>query len=103
MNVPDYPVAVGRSGLRTEKGVSTSGLLGERLMLSKDPKYNSFAQRSWLYSEDPALNYRVTHLNNSHNDTTDVPVNPETTFSIGNETKGSTFKGWTYHRKKPIY
>lgn len=51
-------MAVGRSGLRKEKGVFTSGLSGEKLNLSADPKENSFAQRSWLTADDPALKIR---------------------------------------------
>jgi hypothetical protein len=51
---------VGRSGVRIEKGVSTSGLLGERLMLSDDPQRNSLVQRVWLYNDDPALKYRCS-------------------------------------------
>jgi hypothetical protein len=58
LSLPDAPVAVGRSGVRIEQGVSTSGLLGERLMLGEDPQRNSFAQRVWLYANDPALNYK---------------------------------------------
>jgi hypothetical protein len=52
------PVAVGRSGLRVEKGISASGLLGERYDTSDDPKRNSFVQRSWLPTDDPALVYK---------------------------------------------
>lgn len=55
----DAPIAAGRSGTRTERGVSTSGLLGERLMLTEDPKWNTMAQKSWLYSDDPALMYKI--------------------------------------------
>jgi hypothetical protein len=44
--------------VRIEKGVNTSGLLGERLMLSDDPQRNSLVQRKWLYCDDPALNYK---------------------------------------------
>lgn len=47
------PIAVGRSGDRLEKGISASGLLGERL----GP--GSFVQRSWLPYDDPALLYKV--------------------------------------------
>jgi hypothetical protein len=42
-----------------ERGPGTSGLSGERLNLAKDPSRNSFAQRSWLYSDDPALYYKT--------------------------------------------
>lgn len=58
LKLNDAPVAVGRSGVRIEKGVSTSGLLGERLMLSQDPQTNTLVQRQWLYNDDPALKYR---------------------------------------------
>ncbi len=51
-------MAVGRSGLRKERGVATSGLSGERLNLDDDPKRNSFADRAWLYYDDPALKIR---------------------------------------------
>jgi hypothetical protein len=44
--------------VRIEKGVNTSGLLGERLMVSDDPQRNSLVQRKWLYYDDPALNYK---------------------------------------------
>lgn len=47
------PIAVGRSGHRLEKGISASGLLGERL------QPGSFIQRSWLPYDDPALLYKV--------------------------------------------
>lgn len=55
----DAPIAIGRSGTRPEKGVSTSGLLGERLMLDDEPKRNTLAQKSWLYSQDAALAYKI--------------------------------------------
>ena len=59
MSSVDAPIAVGRSGHRVEKGVSTSGLLGEKLMIGSDPQRNSKAQRSWLYCDDPALGYKL--------------------------------------------
>jgi len=52
-------MAVGRSGVRQERGVSTSGLLGERLMTSEEPKKNTLAQKSWLYHDDPAVQYKL--------------------------------------------
>lgn len=52
-------MARGRSGLRKEKGVSTSGLSGERLLLSDDPRTNTLAQRAWLYTDDPALQVKI--------------------------------------------
>jgi hypothetical protein len=53
------PIAFGRSTNRPERGVATSGLSGERLNLSNDCHKNSLAQRSWLYSDDPALLIRM--------------------------------------------
>lgn len=53
------PAAVGRSGLRKERGCMTSGLSGERLNTAPEPSINSFAQRSWLYTDDPALKTRL--------------------------------------------
>ena len=54
-------MAVGRSGVRQEKGVcNPQGLIGERLMINpQEPQWDSEAQRSWLYSEDPALQIRT--------------------------------------------
>jgi hypothetical protein len=53
------PPAIGRSGLRKERGCMTSGLSGERLNTAFEPSINSFAQRSWLYSDDPALKTKL--------------------------------------------
>jgi hypothetical protein len=50
---------MGRSGARVEKGLSTTGLMGERLMLHCDKSKNSLVQRTWLYTEDPALRYKI--------------------------------------------
>lgn len=87
------PVAVGRSGSRMENGLNASGLMGERLMVSDEPQKDSFAQRSWLYADDPALNIRKNGR----------PVSPtvsETSLQIGEELSGNkSFKGWSYHRK----
>jgi hypothetical protein len=54
----DAPMAVGRSGIRKERGVAASGLSGERLNLTEEPKSNSFANRAWLPYDDPALKIR---------------------------------------------
>lgn len=59
MRTTDAPLAIGRSGNRVERGVSTSGLLGERLMKGDDPKRSTHVQRSWLYHDDPALHYKI--------------------------------------------
>lgn len=54
----DAPIAVGRSGHRTEVGINASGLLGERLLKSDEPSRNTFVQRTWLPHDDPALVYK---------------------------------------------
>mmetsp|Transcript_34627 Transcript_34627/g.35316 ORF Transcript_34627/g.35316 Transcript_34627/m.35316 type:complete len:203 (+) Transcript_34627:85-693(+) len=54
----DAPAAIGRSGLREERGLTGSGLSGEKYRTLADPALNSFAQRSWMYADDPALTYR---------------------------------------------
>ncbi len=54
----DYGISAGVSGVRHEKGKSTSGLVGERYNESDDPTRNSFYQRSWLPRTDPSLLYR---------------------------------------------
>lgn len=59
MHSSNAPPAQGRSGLRKERGCMTSGLSGERLNTAPEPSINSFAQRSWLYSDDPALKIKL--------------------------------------------
>jgi hypothetical protein len=54
----DAPPALGRSGPRTERGVKTSGLLGEQFNDGDDLGRNNFVQRAWLTAPDPALDYR---------------------------------------------
>ncbi len=76
-----------------EKGVSTSGLLGERLMVSEEPQRSSVVQRQWVPRGDPALSYRLNGV-----PTYQIPEE-DLAFSIGQELKGSSFKGWTHHRK----
>lgn len=47
---------MGRSGLRIEKGLNASGLIGERLLNSPDnPANNTFAQKAWQPCDNPAL------------------------------------------------
>lgn len=53
------PIAIGRSGSRIEKGVSTSGLLGEKLVLSSTKSTNTLVQRSWMPYDDPAIQYKI--------------------------------------------
>mmetsp|Transcript_41717 Transcript_41717/g.111225 ORF Transcript_41717/g.111225 Transcript_41717/m.111225 type:complete len:245 (-) Transcript_41717:209-943(-) len=52
------PWARGRGGHRVEKGLRTSGVLGEVYKRNSDPQGDTCAQRSWLYYEDPMLKYR---------------------------------------------
>ena len=49
---------MGRSGPRVERGVKTSGLLGERFNDGEELSRNNFVQRAWLYAPDPALDYK---------------------------------------------
>jgi len=58
LHSPDAPPAVGRSGRREERGLGGSGLSGEAYRAAANPAANSFAQRSWLYADDPSLTYR---------------------------------------------
>jgi hypothetical protein len=89
----DAPIAVGRSGTRQEKGISASGLLGERLMTSNDPKLNSFAQRSWLYADEKSIYYRK----NDNIPQAEVPQ--DMCLPIGGELSNEPFLGWAYGRK----
>lgn len=54
----DAPPVLGRSGKRVERGMKTSGLLGEQFNDGEDLGRNNFVQRAWLTSPDPALDYR---------------------------------------------
>lgn len=58
LHSPNAPPAVGRSGKREERGLGGSGLSGEAFRTASNPACNSFAQRSWLYADDPSLTYR---------------------------------------------
>lgn len=85
------PVAVGRSGHRLEKGISASGLLGERLQLSTEPTRNSFVQRSWLPYDDPALLYKV-------NGKPEAYMPNDVSLDIGSHTNVVKV-GWDHGRK----
>ena len=91
----DAPIAVGRSGVRLEKGVATSGLIGERLMVSDDPKMNSFCQRSWLPIDDPALQIKKNGRPISASNT-------QVTLLIGTNNSATEFTGWNHGRKSVI-
>lgn len=54
----DAPPALGRSGARVERGMKTSGLLGEQFYDGQDLGRNNFVQRAWLPTPDPSLEFR---------------------------------------------
>ena len=54
----DAPIAKGRSGLREDRGIAASGLVGERFDEKENPSTNSMVQRSWLPYDDPCLAYK---------------------------------------------
>jgi len=56
---PTAPIALGRSGRRIERGVSTTGLSGEKLFLTQNLGRNTLIQRTWMYQGDPALKYKI--------------------------------------------
>eukprot|EP01038_Epipyxis_sp_PR26KG_P006285 gene6285-8653_t len=92
LTTADAPIAMGRSGVREEKGLSTSGLIGERLLLSSDSKLNTLAQRSWLYDEDPALNYKI-------NGKPEAYMPNDVSLAIGGDITNKPFDGWNYQRR----
>lgn len=50
------PWVYGCGGARRERGMNTSGAIGEVYnQTSPNPQLNTDAQRSWLYSEDPMI------------------------------------------------
>ena len=44
---------MGRSGPRVERGIATSGMLGEVYKQDPDPQHSAECQRSWTH--DPAI------------------------------------------------
>ena len=90
MREGDAPVAIGRSGVRPEKGINASGLLGERLLVSDEPSRNSFVQRSWLPYDDPSLNYKVNGVPEAF-----MPNDVSLTLGGTNVTK----PGWVHARE----
>ena len=56
---PDAPIALGRGGARNERGISTSGAIGEVFKEGHDPQHNTAVQRSWVYQPDPMLKVRA--------------------------------------------
>ena len=68
---PTAPFAEGRGGARIEKGIATSGVIGEVFKQGLDPQRNTACQRSWMYQEDPMLHYKLNGLppNKPHENT----------------------------------
>ena len=89
----DAPIAVGRSGRRVEKGVSASGLTGERLCTIEDPTRNSFVQRSWLPCDDPALTYKVNGLPEAY-------MPNDVSLAVGSA-ENAVKPGWVHGRIMP--
>ncbi len=86
----DAPIAVGRSGHRVEKGVSASGLAGERLCTMDEASRNSFVQRSWLACDDPALTYKINGLPEAY-------MPNDVSLAIGS-TENAVAPGWVHGR-----
>lgn len=62
-NVPDQDdgpdtdlPAVGRSGARQERGIATSGMIGEVFKTAPDPQHSTACQRVWLPTSTLVLN-----------------------------------------------
>jgi hypothetical protein len=85
-------VAIGRSGARVDRGVSTSGLLGERLNDGDDVSRNSIVQRSWLYNDDPALGYKL-------NGKPEAVMPNDVSLPIGEDSSNIVQPGWVHGRK----
>ena len=47
--------AIGRSGARPERGIATSGMIGEVFKSGADPQHNTACQRVWLPSSSLVL------------------------------------------------
>lgn len=84
-------VAIGRSGARVDKGVATSGLLGERLNNGNDVSRNSIVQRSWLYNDDPALGYKL-------NGKPEAFMPNDVSLPIGEDPSNIVQPGWVHGR-----
>jgi hypothetical protein len=62
MRSKDAPWVYGRGGARVEKGMKTSGAIGEVFKECDNPQMNTACQRSWLYSEDPMLEAKRVNI-----------------------------------------
>ena len=90
------PYAIGRSGPRKEIGISPSGLLGEQLNLTENSSRNSLCQRSWLYSEDPAVNYKIHGA-----PIADMPN--DVSLNIGNFNEFESYKAGKHYGRKAVF
>lgn len=102
----EAPVAVGRSGARPEKGTSTSGLLGERLNMNPEPRINSLVQRSWMYTSDPALDYKINGVPRARmpNDVS-LAIGYDPNVEVMDNRSNETIKdawSWSHQRKSTI-
>lgn len=93
MSTENAPVAIGRSGARVEKGVAASGMCGEKLNLGHDISRNTLVQKSWLYNDDPALQYKLNGV-----PTASIPT--YMSLPIGEGQSSTKVKsGWCHGRK----
>ena len=90
------PVAYGRSGRRKEKGLSTTGLLGENLKIG-ERSTNTFVQRSWMYANDPALTYKTQGI-----PTASIPDGVSLDIGEHEGKQGTIAIGETFHRRQLI-
>lgn len=79
---PDAPVALGRGGARNERGISTSGAIGEVFKEGHDPQHNTAVQRSWVYQPDPMLKVKFEGMPDApQHDSTSLALNHNTAFN----------------------
>jgi hypothetical protein len=95
MNSMDAPVAEGRSGqpmAGLNENPSQMTCLGERFNNSNDPVRNSFANRSWLPYDDPALVYMRDGVPKAH-------MPNDVSLAIGLDEANKVKKGWCHGRQ----
>jgi hypothetical protein len=64
----------GRGGAKTDRGMQSSGAIGEVLKTDENPQINTAVQRSWLYNEDPMFEARRTNMERLQKSSTQVTV-----------------------------
>jgi hypothetical protein len=95
LRTDEAPYAIGRSGPRMEKGISPSGLLGEQLNLTENSSRNSLCQRSWLYCEDPAVNYKINGVPKAY-------MPNDVSLNIGNFNEFESYKAGKHYGRKAV-